>query len=488
MARIRWWAAPTRRVLSDGRLRRGGQPAAGRPGDRSRRHDDVAAQPGRPGHRAASRSCAERRGAWIGWPGVGRRRRRAVRGRRHRRCTRCRCPPRTSRATTRASPTPRCGRSTTTSSSTPAFHRALVGRLRARSTSGSPTPPPRSPPRARPSGCRTTSCSWCRRCCASCGPTCGSGSSCTSRSRRSSCSCSCRGAREILEGLLGADLVGFQRRGGAQNFVRLRPAAARPPAPRGGQSIDVDGRAGAGRRLPDLDRRRRRSSELAATPRSQARAARDPRRARQPEHAPARRRPARLHQGHRRPARGVRRAARRRPARASTTRCWCRSPRPAGSGSSSYQRLRDDDRAAGRPHQRRATAGSAARPCTTCTSRCRREELAALYRGRRRHAGDAAARRHEPGRQGVRRLPQRRRRRAGAQRVHRRRQRAAGRRYLVNPHDIDGRQGRDRAARWTMPPEEARQADARAAPPGADATTSTAGPATFLDALRPPAR
>ena len=36
---------------------------------------------------------------------------------------------------------------------------------------------------------------------------------------------------QILEGLLGADLVGFQRTGGAQNFVRLMRAAAGPQDP-----------------------------------------------------------------------------------------------------------------------------------------------------------------------------------------------------------------------------------------------------------------
>ena len=47
---------------------------------------------------------------------------------------------------------------------------------------------------ARRYGSRTTSCSWCRRCCGCCGPTSPSDSSCTFRSRRSSCSCRCRGA------------------------------------------------------------------------------------------------------------------------------------------------------------------------------------------------------------------------------------------------------------------------------------------------------
>ena len=48
--------------------------------------------------------------------------------------------------------------------------------------------------RAVRSGSRTTSSSSCRRCCGSSDPTCGSGSSCTSRSRPPSCSSSCPGA------------------------------------------------------------------------------------------------------------------------------------------------------------------------------------------------------------------------------------------------------------------------------------------------------
>ena len=48
--------------------------------------------------------------------------------------------------------------------------------------------------RTRWSGCRTTSSSSCRRCCASSGRTCGSGSSCTSPSRRPSSTSSCPGA------------------------------------------------------------------------------------------------------------------------------------------------------------------------------------------------------------------------------------------------------------------------------------------------------
>ena len=47
--------------------------------------------------------------------------------------------------------------------------------------------------RVPPYGSRTTSCSWCRRCCEACVQTSASGSSCTSRSRPVSCSRSCPG-------------------------------------------------------------------------------------------------------------------------------------------------------------------------------------------------------------------------------------------------------------------------------------------------------
>ena len=152
--------------------------------------------------------------------------------------------------------------------------------------------------RARPSGCRTTSSSSCRRCCASAGPTCASASSCTSRSRRSSCSCSCRSATEIIRGLLGADLVGFQ-----SPLARAElPAPGPPPAraaPARAQSIDVDGRPVRAGAFPisidvdEMERMARRPGRCRPGP-SEIRAELG-----RPEDADPRRRPARLHQGHR---------------------------------------------------------------------------------------------------------------------------------------------------------------------------------------------
>ena len=116
---------------------------------------------------------------------------------------------------------------------------------------------------------------------------------------------------EMLRGLLGADLVGFQQRLAAQNFLRL--ARHLLGLRRRGPAIEVDGRkvkAGAFPISIDVGEMER----LAADPEVQARAKRDPRRAGRPEDGHPRRRPARLHQGHRAAAEGVPRAAGRRQA------------------------------------------------------------------------------------------------------------------------------------------------------------------------------
>ena len=97
----------------------------------------------------------------------------------------------------------------------------VVGQLRRRSTAASPTRPPRSPRRARRSGSTTTSSSWCRRCCASCGPTCGSASTCTSRSRRPSCSSSCRGGARSSRACSGPTWSASSSPAAPANFVRL---------------------------------------------------------------------------------------------------------------------------------------------------------------------------------------------------------------------------------------------------------------------------
>ena len=64
--------------------------------------------------------------------------------------------------------------------------------------------------------------------------------------------------REILEGILGADLVGLQVSGGASNFARL--ARRLVGATGSGGRVEFDGRSIEVRRVPDLGRRRTTSS------------------------------------------------------------------------------------------------------------------------------------------------------------------------------------------------------------------------------------
>ena len=73
---------------------------------------------------------------------------------------------------------------------------------------------------------------------------------------RASCSPSCPGGGEILEGLLGADLVGFQLSGAAQNFIRLVRQRVGHKTHRDTVYLP-DGRRGHRPGVPDLDRHRR---------------------------------------------------------------------------------------------------------------------------------------------------------------------------------------------------------------------------------------
>ena len=95
----------------------------------------------------------------------------------------------------------------------------LVGHLRQGERALRPGRGPRAPRPARWCGCTTTSSSWCRPCSASCGPTCGSASSSTSRSRPHELFSRLPWREQILEGLLGADVIGFQRRAAVENFA-----------------------------------------------------------------------------------------------------------------------------------------------------------------------------------------------------------------------------------------------------------------------------
>ena len=472
MARIRWWAAPTRRVLPDGRLRGGGQPAAGRHGDPARRHDRVAGAAPAAWSPRSSRCCA---GAAA--PG----------------------------SAGRARPTRRPSRSRTTAShlhpvalSARGGRGLLRGLLQRHAVAALPRRrgaagvPPRSGGRPTSQvnravrrrrrrggrrgrdrlGAGLPAAAGARRCCASCGPTCGSGSSCTSRSRRPSCSCSCRGA---------ADPRGpARRRPGRLPDARRRRATSAPLATR---LADATGRAAASCATTAAPCRSARSRSR-STP---ARSTSSPARPRSQERAKEIRAelgdPAQVLLGVDRLdyTKGIDvrlRAFEELLARTASTvddTVMVQVATPSRERVEHYQRLRGRDRAGGRPDQRRRTAGSGTRRCTTCTSRYPREELAALLPRRRRHARHAAARRHEPGRQGVRRLPVRPRRRAGALRVHRRRRRAEG--------GAAGQPARHRRAegghRRRVRPCRAEESRSGCAPCAArcSPTTSTAGPA-----------
>ena len=176
--------------------------------------------------------------------------------------------------------------------------------------------------------------------------------------------------REIIEGLLGADLVGFHTDGGAQNFLALDRPLPRHAARchRCHRAVAAQRSApGDRRRVPDLHRHRRvrrhRAHRRGAGPR-----ARDPRRPRRPQAAAARCRPARLHQGHRRAPQGVHRAARRRLDRA---RRGCvradrhAQPRERRGLPAAARR----DRPHGGPPHRRRTASWALPRSSTSTSR-----------------------------------------------------------------------------------------------------------------------
>jgi trehalose 6-phosphate synthase len=119
--------------------------------------------------------------------------------------------------------------------------------------------------------------------------------------------------RQILEGLLGADLVGFQLRGGASNFIRLVRQHVGYKTHRDTVYLDNGRSVTAGAYPISIDAGA--LEHLAKGTRDGEASDRDPRRAGQSEEAPARRRPARLHQGSSAAAASLRRAPPRRPPR-----------------------------------------------------------------------------------------------------------------------------------------------------------------------------
>ena len=209
--------------------------------------------------------------------------------------------------------------------------------------------------------------------------------------------------RQVLEGLLGADVIGFQRVADAGNFARAVRRQLRYETKASGITVpEADGttRDLAREGVPDLDRRVVVHRARAARGRP-GRARRDPREPRQPEADLPRGRPSRLHEGHPPPAQGVRRAADRREAQ--------RRGRHARAGRQPQPRARRRvhpaarrDRADRRAHQRRLRHDGPHGDPLPAPGVPARGDGRALPRGRR-HARHRAARRDEPRREGVRR-------------------------------------------------------------------------------------
>ena len=237
--------------------------------------------------------------------------------------------------------------------------------------------------------------------------------------------------RQIVEGLLGADLLGFQRQQDATNFLRAcrraaglstRGSVVRVPVPvpgtasgppgasvpggrrraggrrgppghrRVAQAALGPGRGRAGqprgpsRRVPDLDRLRgpTRSWPPARTVRERAEQIR--RGAGRPGDRAARRRPARLHQGHPAPAPRLRRAAGRRPAERARGGAGAGGQPQPGAGRA-LPALRDEVEVDRGPDQRRARRGGPPARALPAPVLPPRGDGRAVP-GRRRDAGD----------------------------------------------------------------------------------------------------
>ena len=103
------------------------------------------------------------------------------------------------------------------------------------------------------------------------------------------------------------------------------------------------------------------------------------------------------------------RAVSRRPSATGTARSpICRSRPRAAPRSRNMPRWSGAVSERGRPHQRHLSATRPGRRCAMSTGAYSRTALAGLYRAARVGAGDAAARRHESGGQGICRRPGRR--------------------------------------------------------------------------------
>ena len=224
---------------------------------------------------------------------------------------------------------------------------------------------------------------------------------------RPSCSSSCRGGASCSRGCSaptwsGSSCPAAPRTscGWSASGSGTRPTATWSTCPTGAPCAPRRSRSPstprASRSWPAPRRSRRRAEEIRE-------------RAGRPAQDLPRCRPARLHQGHLRPAARLRRADRRRATSTSRTPSSCRWRCPRASRWSSTSILRDEiDRLVGRIN---GDLGRIGRPAISYLhSSYPREEMAALYRAADIMVVTPLPRRDEPGRQGVRRLPLRRRR------------------------------------------------------------------------------
>ena len=183
--------------------------------------------------------------------------------------------------------------------------------------------------------------------------------------------------RQVVEGLLGADLLGFQRRADATNFLRAcrravglatKGSTVRVDGPGGPReiqaaafpiSIDAKGLAEIARR----DDVRKRSEELCAA-------------VGEPQPGAAGRGPARLHQGHPAPAARLRRAGGGRAARAAPVLIQVASP--SRERVEAYKTLRDEvEGMVGRINGEHGEVGYS--PVHYLHQSFPRDEMAALY-------------------------------------------------------------------------------------------------------------
>ncbi len=172
--------------------------------------------------------------------------------------------------------------------------------------------------------------------------------------------------RQILEGLLGADLIGFQLPGGAANFVRLVRQRVGHKTHRDLVYLPDDRTVRAEAFPISIDYQG--FEELARSEGVQERSASIREAAGRPRRSSPRHRPARLHQGHLRPAARVLRAAPRR--RARRRRRGVRAGRDTRRGRRSRSTASCATRSTASSGASTATsAGSAARRSATCTRR-----------------------------------------------------------------------------------------------------------------------